>query len=71
MRILLVEDHAELSHWVAKALRDARLTVECAATGADAEVVGVVRAAMTAAAAACLVAELRSDRQPHHLPPDR
>jgi len=41
------------------------------ATGADAVVVGVVRAAMTAAAAACLVAELRSDRQPHHLPPDR
>lgn len=37
MRILLVEDHAELSHWVAKALRDARLTVECAATGADAD----------------------------------
>lgn len=37
MRILLVEDHAELSHWIAKALRDARLTVECAATGADAD----------------------------------
>ena len=37
MRILLVEDHVELSHWVAKALRDARLTVECAATGADAD----------------------------------
>ncbi|MBQ5946071.1 response regulator [Massilia sp. ST3] len=37
MRILLVEDHAELSHWVAKALRDARLTVECASTGADAD----------------------------------
>ena len=37
MRILLVEDHVELSHWVAKALRDAHLTVECAATGADAD----------------------------------
>jgi two-component system response regulator TctD len=37
MRILLVEDHVELSHWVSKALRDANLTVECAATGADAD----------------------------------
>jgi two-component system response regulator TctD len=37
MRILLVEDHAELSHWVSKALRDAHLTVECAANGADAD----------------------------------
>ncbi|MGZ3181954.1 MAG: response regulator [Telluria sp.] len=37
MRILLVEDHLELSHWVAKALRDARLTVECALNGADAD----------------------------------
>jgi two-component system response regulator TctD len=37
MRILLVEDHVELSHWVSKALRDARLTVECAATGTDAD----------------------------------
>lgn len=37
MRILLVEDHVELSHWVAKALRDANLTVECAANGADAD----------------------------------
>ena len=37
MRILLVEDHLELSHWVAKALRDARLTVECAHDGADAD----------------------------------
>ena len=37
MRILLVEDHLELSHWVAKALRDARLTVECASNGADAD----------------------------------
>ncbi|SNS14004.1 two component transcriptional regulator, winged helix family [Noviherbaspirillum humi] len=37
MRILLVEDHAELSHWVAKALRDARLSVECAMNGADAD----------------------------------
>jgi len=37
MRILLVEDHFELSHWVSKALRDAKLTVECAANGADAD----------------------------------
>ena len=37
MRILLVEDHVELSHWVSKALRDANLTVECVATGADAD----------------------------------
>jgi two-component system response regulator TctD len=37
MRILLVEDHIELSHWLSKALRDARLTVECAANGADAD----------------------------------
>ncbi len=37
MRILLVEDHVELSHWVSKALRDARLTVECATTGTDAD----------------------------------
>ena len=37
MRILLVEDHVELSHWLSKALRDANLTVECAATGADAD----------------------------------
>ncbi|NHZ88614.1 response regulator [Massilia sp. CCM 8733] len=37
MRILLVEDHIELSHWLSKALRDAHLTVECAANGADAD----------------------------------
>jgi len=37
MRILLVEDHLELSHWLAKALRDARLTVETAYNGADAD----------------------------------
>lgn len=37
MRILLVEDHVELAHWVSKALRDARLTIECAANGADAD----------------------------------
>jgi two-component system response regulator TctD len=37
MRILLVEDHAELARWLAKALQDARLTVECAANGADAD----------------------------------
>ncbi|MGB7481917.1 MAG: response regulator [Burkholderiaceae bacterium] len=33
MRILLVEDHVELSRWLEKALRDARLAVECAASG--------------------------------------
>jgi two-component system, OmpR family, response regulator TctD len=37
MRILLVEDHFELSHWVAKALRDARMNVELATNGADAD----------------------------------
>ena len=37
MRILLVEDQLELSHWLAKALRDARLTVECVHNGADAD----------------------------------
>ena len=37
MRILLVEDHAELSRWVSKALQDAHLTVECAFNGADAD----------------------------------
>ncbi|MDE2430243.1 MAG: response regulator [Burkholderiales bacterium] len=37
MRILLVEDHLELSHWLAKALRDAHLTVETADNGADAD----------------------------------
>jgi two-component system response regulator TctD len=37
MKILLVEDHLELSHWLAKALRDAHLTVETAANGADAD----------------------------------
>lgn len=37
MRILLVEDHAELSRWISKALQDARLTVECAMDGADAD----------------------------------
>ena len=37
MRILLVEDHVELQHWVSKALRDANLTVECASSGADAD----------------------------------
>jgi two-component system response regulator TctD len=37
MRILLVEDNVELSHWIAKALRDAKLTVELAANGADAD----------------------------------
>lgn len=37
MRILLVEDHVELSRWLAKALHDAPLTVECALTGTDAD----------------------------------
>jgi two-component system response regulator TctD len=37
MRILLVEDHMELSHWLSKALRDANLTVECVDNGADAD----------------------------------
>ena len=37
MRILLVEDHTELQRWLAKALRDAHLTVECADNGADAD----------------------------------
>jgi two-component system response regulator TctD len=37
MRILLVEDHTELQHWLAKALRDANLTVECADNGSDAD----------------------------------
>ena len=37
MRILLVEDHLELSRWLAKALHDAHLTVECAMDGAAAD----------------------------------
>lgn len=37
MRILLVEDHAELSRLISKALQAARLTVECAMTGTDAD----------------------------------
>ena len=37
MRILLVEDHLELSRWLAKALQDLHLTVECAMNGADAD----------------------------------
>ena len=37
MRILLVEDHLELSRWLAKALQDAHMTVECARNGADAD----------------------------------
>ena len=37
MRILLVEDHVELSRWLAKALHDAHLSVEHAANGADAD----------------------------------
>ena len=37
MRILLVEDHVELSRWLATALRDAKLTVECATDGEQAD----------------------------------
>lgn len=37
MRILLVEDHAELARWLARALRDVYLTVEHASNGADAD----------------------------------
>ncbi|HEY8605963.1 MAG TPA: response regulator [Noviherbaspirillum sp.] len=37
MRILLVEDHTELSHWIARALHDAHLTVEHAASGSAAD----------------------------------
>lgn len=37
MRILLVEDHLELSRWLSKALQDARLSVECARNGSDAD----------------------------------
>jgi two-component system response regulator TctD len=37
MRILLIEDHIELSRWLSKALQDAHLTVECALNGADAD----------------------------------
>ncbi|WP_317202877.1 response regulator [Janthinobacterium sp.] len=37
MRILLVEDHLELSRWLAKALRDTHLTVETVNNGADAD----------------------------------
>ncbi|NMM26978.1 MAG: response regulator [Glaciimonas sp.] len=37
MRILLVEDHLELSRWLSKALQDVHLSVECAMNGADAD----------------------------------
>jgi two-component system response regulator TctD len=37
MRILLVEDHVELSRWLAKALHEHRLMVECASNGEDAD----------------------------------
>ncbi len=37
MRILLVEDHVELSRWLTKALRDVHLAVESASNGADAD----------------------------------
>jgi two-component system, OmpR family, response regulator TctD len=37
MRILLVEDHVQLSRWVARALEASRFTVERAMNGADAD----------------------------------
>ncbi len=37
MRILLVEDHVELSRWVGRALEQARYTVERSLNGADAD----------------------------------
>jgi two-component system, OmpR family, response regulator TctD len=37
MRILLVEDHLELSRWVARALEKSRYTVERSLNGADAD----------------------------------
>ena len=37
MRILLVEDHVELSRWVGRALEQARYTVERSMNGADAD----------------------------------
>lgn len=37
MRILLVEDHVELSRWLSRALQNARLTVECVGNGGDAD----------------------------------
>jgi two-component system response regulator TctD len=37
MRILLVEDHVELSRWLSKALQDAHLTVEHVSNGSDAD----------------------------------
>jgi two-component system response regulator TctD len=37
MRILLVEDHLELSRWIGRALQDAHLSVEFAMNGADAD----------------------------------
>lgn len=37
MRILLVEDHLELSRWIGRALQDARLSVEFAADGEEAD----------------------------------
>jgi len=37
MRILLVEDHVELSRWLSRALQNARFTVECIGNGSDAD----------------------------------
>src|SRR5437764_3985968 len=37
MRLLLVEDNASLSEWLARSLRRNRLTVDCAQNGADAD----------------------------------
>lgn len=37
MRLLLVEDHVALSHWLTMALRNMHWTVECAMNGTDAD----------------------------------
>lgn len=37
MRILLVEDHTELSRWLTRALEESRLAVECAHNGDEAD----------------------------------
>ena len=37
MRILVVEDNAELAQWLGRTLRKERYTVDCIANGADAD----------------------------------
>src|SRR2546428_12155205 len=37
MRLLLVEDNASLSEWLARSLRHNRFSVDCAQNGADAD----------------------------------